>query len=87
MGGNARQASAGEAETFVACVGGETSGNWCGIWSTVVYHRMNAIERVFVAAGGTFDSGLRAAWNDGDFGFAGMVDILDAADFLLTGRL
>jgi len=48
---------------------------------------MNAIERVFVAAGGTFDSGLRAAWNDGDFGFAGMVDILDAADFLLTGRL
>jgi hypothetical protein len=36
-------------------------------------------------AGGKFDSGRAASWNEGDFGYDGAVDILDAADFLSTG--
>ena len=36
-------------------------------------------------AGGKFDSGTPASWNEGDFTYDGTVDILDAASFLSSG--
>jgi hypothetical protein len=36
-------------------------------------------------AAGRFDTGLPARWQDGDFGADGLVDVLDAADFIATG--
>jgi hypothetical protein len=35
--------------------------------------------------GGKFDSGTPASWNEGDFDYDGVVDIIDVADFLSTG--
>ena len=32
-----------------------------------------------------FDAGTAATWNQGDFTYDGVVDILDAADFMSTG--
>ena len=34
---------------------------------------------------GKFDTGEAASWLEGDFSYDGIVDILDAADFLSTG--
>ena len=34
--------------------------------------------------GGRFDTGQAGTWSDGDFGYDGLVDILDAADFIAT---
>jgi hypothetical protein len=36
-------------------------------------------------AGGAYDAGVPSSWNQGDFGYDGLVDILDAAEFLSTG--
>lgn len=36
-------------------------------------------------AGGRFDTGQPATWNQGDFTYDGLVDILDAADFFSVG--
>ncbi|MBU6309699.1 MAG: hypothetical protein KJS77_08145, partial [Planctomycetes bacterium] len=36
-------------------------------------------------AGGKFDTGSPASWNEGDFTYDGVVDILDAASFLSNG--
>jgi hypothetical protein len=36
-------------------------------------------------AGGKFDTGSPASWNEGDFTSDGLVDILDAASFLSNG--
>ena len=38
-----------------------------------------------ILAGGKFDTGAAATWLEGDFSYDGIVDILDAADFVTTG--
>jgi hypothetical protein len=40
--------------------------------------------RTFLAKG-RFDTGLPATWSEGDFGYDGVVDIPDIADFISSG--
>ena len=61
--------------TFAFAAAGDTNLDWS----------VDILDAANFLAGGKFDSGLPASWNEGDFGYDGFVDILDAADFLSTG--
>ena len=61
--------------TFAFAAAGDTNLDW----------NVDTLDAANFLAGGKFDSGTPASWNEGDFGYDGFVDILDAADFLSTG--
>jgi autotransporter-associated beta strand protein len=61
--------------TFAFAAPGDTNLDW----------NVDILDAANFLAGGKFDSGMPATWNEGDFGYDGAVDILDAADFLSTG--
>ena len=61
--------------TFAFAAAGDTNLDWS----------VDILDAANFLAGGKFDSGSPATWNEGDFGYDGFVDILDAADFLSTG--
>jgi hypothetical protein len=42
--------------------------------------------RIFLSKG-RFGTGLPATWGEGDFGYDGVVDILNIADFMSSGLL
>jgi hypothetical protein len=46
---------------------------------------VDIIDAANFLAGGKFDSGSPATWNQGDFTYDGFCDILDAASFLSNG--
>jgi len=45
---------------------------------------VDLLDAANFVAGSRFDTGLSAAWQDGDFNYDGLLDILDTADFLGT---
>jgi autotransporter-associated beta strand protein len=61
--------------TFAFAAAGDTNLDW----------QIDIIDAANFLAGGKFDSGLPANWNEGDFTYDGTVDILDAASFLSNG--
>ena len=61
--------------TFGFAAAGDTNLDW----------QVDIIDAANFLAGGRFDSGSVATWNDGDFTYDGFVDILDAASFLSNG--
>ena len=62
-------------KTFAFAAAGDSNLDWS----------VDILDAANFLAGGKFDSGTLASWNEGDFGYDGFVDILDAADFLSTG--
>ena len=61
--------------TFAFAAAGDTNLDW----------QVDIIDAANFLAGGKFDSGAPATWNEGDFTYDGFVDILDAASFLSNG--
>jgi autotransporter-associated beta strand protein len=61
--------------TFAFAAAGDTNLDW----------QVDIIDAANFLAGGKFDSGSPATWNEGDFTYDGFVDILDAAAFLSAG--
>ena len=61
--------------TFAFAAAGDTNLDWT----------VDILDASNFLAGGKFDSGSPASWNDGDFTYDGFVDILDAASFLSNG--
>ena len=61
--------------TFGFAAAGDTNLDW----------QVDIIDAANFLAGGKFDSGTPATWNEGDFTYDGYVDILDAASFLSNG--
>ena len=61
--------------TFGFAAGGDTNLDW----------QVDILDAGNFLAGGRFDSGLAASWNEGDFTSDGVVDILDGANFLSAG--
>jgi autotransporter-associated beta strand protein len=60
--------------SFAFAAPGDTNLDW----------NVDILDAANFLAGGKFDSGLPATWNEGDFGADGVVDILDAADLIST---
>ncbi|MBU6222892.1 MAG: autotransporter-associated beta strand repeat-containing protein [Planctomycetes bacterium] len=65
----------GGSVTFAFAAAGDTNLDW----------QVDIIDAANFLAGGKFDSGSPASWNEGDFTYDGFVDILDAASFLSNG--
>jgi autotransporter-associated beta strand protein len=61
--------------TFGFAAGGDTNLDW----------QVDILDAGNFLAGGRFDTGLPASWNQGDFTSDGLVDILDGANFLSAG--
>ncbi|MFM7207573.1 MAG: hypothetical protein ACKO4T_12995 [Planctomycetaceae bacterium] len=61
--------------TFAFAAAGDTNLDW----------QVDILDAGNFLAGGKFDSGTPASWNEGDFTYDGFVDILDAASFLSAG--
>jgi hypothetical protein len=61
--------------TFAFAAAGDTNLDW----------QVDILDASNFLAGGKFDSGTPATWNEGDFTYDGFVDILDAASFLSAG--
>jgi autotransporter-associated beta strand protein len=61
--------------TFAFAAAGDTNLDW----------QVDILDASNFLAGGKFDSGSPASWNEGDFTYDGFVDILDAASFLSNG--
>ena len=61
--------------TFGFAAPGDTNLDW----------QVDILDASNFLAGGKFDSGTPASWNEGDFTYDGFVDILDAASFLSNG--
>jgi autotransporter-associated beta strand protein len=60
--------------SFAFAAPGDTNLDWS----------VDILDAANFLAGGKFDTGLPATWNEGDFGGDGVVDILDAADLIST---
>ena len=56
---------------FAFAAAGDTNLDW----------QVDIVDAASFLAGGKFDSGTPASWNQGDFTYDGVVDILNAADF------
>jgi autotransporter-associated beta strand protein len=65
--------------------GGSVTASYAAQGDTNLDWNVDILDAANFLAGGKFDSGTIATWNEGDFGYDGAVDILDAADFLSTG--
>ena len=61
--------------TFGFAAGGDTNLDW----------QVDILDAGNFLAGGMFDTGVSANWNQGDFTADGLVDILDGANFLSAG--
>jgi fibronectin-binding autotransporter adhesin len=61
--------------SFAFAAAGDTNLDW----------QVDILDASNFLAGGKFDSGTPASWNEGDFTYDGFVDILDAASFLSAG--
>jgi len=61
--------------TFGFAAAGDTNLDW----------QVDILDAGNFLAGGRFDTGLAASWNQGDFTSDGVVDILDGANFLSAG--
>ena len=42
------------------------------------------LDLLEVLGSGTYEAGVPAVWSQGDFNYDGVVDVLDAADFITT---
>ena len=60
---------------FAFAAAGDTNLDW----------KVDIIDAANFLAGGRFDSGTPASWNQGDFTYDGTVDVLDAANFQASG--
>ena len=61
--------------TFAYAAAGDTNLDWS----------VDILDIANTLAGGKFDSGSPASWNEGDFNHDGTFDTLDIADLMSTG--
>jgi hypothetical protein len=65
----------GDGSVTVACAAmGDTNLDWT----------IDVVDVANILAGGKFNTGLPASWNDGDFNYDGVVDTLDVAKVLTS---